>query len=208
MSTNFADLPLAEELSEIPTDDLIPDNEVIGSEDVGACTTCGTAVHRPAGTSPTGRKLRIPKYCADCKTTPVRKTSSGKAVRRSRSTVDIEEGMTGIYTTIGLIALAKDQELGVTIIGQKRLAEMMQAGEENPDTSVASAAGRAWAGVAAANPKVHDTLTKMLATSVWTEILAAHMPLVGLAVQRKPNSLGKIKARIMRRRLRKASENG
>lgn len=190
------------------SDDLIAEGEIIGSEDIGACNTCGKTVHRPAGQSPTGRKLRIPKYCDDCKSTPVRKTTSGKAVRRSRSSVDIEEGMAGIYTTIGLIALAKDQELGLTIIGQKRLTEMLSSGEENPDTSVATAAGRAWAQVAATNPKVHDTLTKMLATSVWSDVLAAHMPLVGLAVQRKPKSLGRVKAYFLRRRMNKARGSG
>lgn len=207
MSTdlNFDSLPPAE-LDE--SDSGMAENEILGSEDIGECTTCGKPTHRPAGISPTGRKLRIPKYCSECKTTPVRKTSSGKAVRRARSTVDIEEGMTGVYTTIGLLALAKDQELGVAIIGQKRLQEMMESGEEAPDTSVATAAGKAWSQVAAANPKVNEALTKMLQTTVWSDVLAAHMPLVGLAVQRKPKSLGRLKARLMRRRIRKAAENG
>lgn len=207
MSTdlNFDNLPPAEF---IEADSGMVDNEILGSEDIGQCTTCGKPVHRPAGASPTGRKLRIPKYCSDCKTTPVRKTSSGKAVRRSRSNVDIAEGVAGIYTSIGLVAFAKgDKELGLTIIGQKRLQEMMSSAEDDPDVSVATSAGEAWAKVAAANPKVNDFITKLLETSVWTDIATAHMPLGMLMIQRKPKSLGRIRAWVLRRRVRKAGGN-
>jgi len=149
--------------------------------DVGSCKTCGTTVHRPPGMSPTGRKLRIPRYCDECKKSPVQKE---KRTRRS-SNPDIAAGMTDLYTMVGMFILPKDPQLGIAIVGEQRLAQILGQ-QDGPSQSIAEACGAAWAHVAASNPAVAEFIAPMLKTSVWAELATAHAPVVGHVLAKKP----------------------
>lgn len=139
----------------------------------GECASCGALTIRPAGTSPTGRKKRIPKFCDDCKQTKKPATTT----RRKSANMDIAETMTEMYTAVGLMILPKDPALGIAIVGQKRLLELEQAGQGEVQ-SIAEAAGNAWAHVAANNPMVAQFLTSMTKTTVWGELALAHAGLI------------------------------
>lgn len=191
-------------LDELP-DDLPPALVVdVADPDVGQCKECGIPVRRPNGESPTGRKLRIPKFCDDCKAAP--KAASGTVTRRRRSTnPDIAKGMTELYSTVGLLILPKDPQLGMMIVGEKRLQELMGQ-QDGPAPSIAEAAGNAWAHVAANNPMVADLLGPMLKTSVWAELMAAHLPVVGYAMS-KPRT-GRVKNFMTKLRIRRRVRAG
>lgn len=171
------------------------------SEDIGTCSDCGNPTYRPDGKSPTGRKLRVPKKCDACKTT---KTTTSGVVRRTRKP-DIQDGVTELYTSLGMLAMMKDQQLGMLIIGQRRLEELAASMEgQSAPNGIADDAGKAWANVAANNPAVAKALEKMLETGIWAELINAHVPLLGLVIARKPK-LGRLKTWALRRRVKRAS---
>lgn len=153
--------------------------------DIGQCQSCGLTVRRPAGKTPGGRQKRIPKYCDDCKNIAKTSGNSPSPRRRKSSNPDIQQGMTDIYTTIGMLIFPKDPDLGMAIIGEQRLAELMGKGT-GPAPSVAEAAGAAWAHVAASNPAVAAIIEPMLKTSVWAELLNAHTPIVARVLAKLP----------------------
>lgn len=170
------------------------------NEDIGQCSDCGNPTYRPDGKSPTGRKLRVPKKCDACKGA---KTASSGTVRRSRKP-DIQDGVTELYTSIGMLAMMKDQQLGMMIIGQRRLEELAASMEgQSAPSGIADDAGKAWANVAANNPAVEKALSKMLETGIWAELINAHVPLLGLVIARKPK-LGRLKTWALRRRVKRA----
>lgn len=185
-----------------PVEDIPPALQ-IAEADRGTCSSCGNPTYRPEGKTPTGRKPRIPKYCETCKT--VKGPSKGTAGRtRKRSTVDIQAGMTELYTTLGLMVAVKDPELGTLIVGQRRLKKMLETPAE--DFSIAEDAGKAWGDVAAVHPNVEQTLQRMLATGVWAELANAHAPLAALAIQRKPRLLTRLRGWFGRRWGRNGSQ--
>jgi len=181
----------------------LPPGLDVDPEDTGTCASCGSPTYRPPGQSPTGRKLRIPKYCESCK--PSKSAAKPGATRRRRG-VDIEGGMTELYTSVGLILATRDPELGTMIVGPQRMKTILEAG--TGEYSLAVDAGRAWANVAANNPAVANVLEKMLATGVWAELGNAHVPLVALAVQRKPKLLTRVRNYISDRRTGRTSKGG
>lgn len=173
-------------VSEVPLDgfELPPALQTDGdNSNVGECKSCGVPVFRPVGQSPTGRKLRIPKYCDGCKKSKPTQASPGR--RRKSTNPDIEEGMTALYTSLGFLLLPVDQALGVSIIGEERLTSMLGQAQ-GPQPSVAEACGKAWAHVAASNPKVADVLGPLVKTTVWSELWMAHTPIAGHVIAKRP----------------------
>jgi hypothetical protein len=114
--------------------------------------------------------------------------------------------MTELYTSLGLLIATRDPELGTMIVGPQRLKALIDA--NSGEFSVATDAGKAWASVAANNPAVAGVLEKMLATGVWAELGNAHIPLVALAVQRKPTLITRVRAYISARRAEMAGKRG
>lgn len=114
--------------------------------------------------------------------------------------INIEEGMTGLYETVGLLALMRgDQEAALVIIGEERLREIMSA-EEVAAPGIAKEAGAAWSRLAQKNRSVHNTLTKLLEGSLFAEVLQAHAPLIALVIRRKPIKISALrKFRFFRR---------
>jgi hypothetical protein len=180
----------------------------VTNDDVGECATCGNPVYRPPGNSPTGRKKRIPKYCDEHKSVA---KSSGTVVRRRKSRdVDIAEGMTGLYTAFGLMVLPKDPELGAMIVGETKLLEIMN-GPKGPAPGIAEVAGKAWADVAAQNPAIAAFLAPLLKTSLWSELIGAHIPIGVHVAQKMPKRSVKMRLagfRKINRKARQADVNG
>jgi len=104
--------------------------------------------------------------------------------------------MQELYVGLGMLIMLKDQELGLMIVGQKRLEEMMAQQGDGQMPALADTAPKAWADLAEQNRPVHDGLSKLLQTSAWAEVFNAHLPLFMLLFMR---SKGKFKMTFLKR---------
>lgn len=180
---------------EVPAD--VPPALHIDDADRGTCSACGDSTYRPEGTTPSGRRLRIPKYCETCKT--AKTPTKGTATRtRRRPAVDVEAGMTEFYTTLGLLVAMKDPQAGTMIVGERRMQQLVE-GAADRDYSMADDAGKAWANVAASHPAWDKALRQFLATGVWAELANAHAPAVALVIRRRPRFLLRVRQWFARR---------
>lgn len=166
----------------------------------GTCKGCGGAVYER---TPTGRWKR---KCAACDSTGA---PSHRAKGRGKAQADIREGVENMHLAFGMLALARDQELGMLIIGPKKLRQMMAEGRDGEDPpGIAEEAAEAWTELAAQNESVHALLSKTLVGGSWAKLANAYFPLVALAFKRNPPKLGRIKRFFLRRRLNGPRGNG
>lgn len=174
------------------TDDIRPPIRMADedSADTGTCAECGKPTFRPPGITPKGRRKRIPKYCADHTARPTSNAPSPSRRSKHKGNVDIADGMTEMYATIGMFALAKDQTLGSMLLGGTRIQRLMeQDPAEMPMTGIADDAGAAWGKIAEQYPGIERYLGGMLQTSAFAELLGAHAPLLVYGASKRKGPL-------------------
>lgn len=104
---------------------------------------------------------------------------------RGPSRRDLEDGVREAYETVGILAAVRgDEQMARLVLGNKRYSELSEA--EPSAEGIAGAAAKAWAKLAQHSPGVERTLSAGLSTSDWAEVVGAHLPLIFLAAQRKP----------------------
>lgn len=108
-------------------------------------------------------------------TSPAVKTADRKPRARSnsRSRVKIGEGMTGLYTMVGVGLSMVPSAPAKGVPNVTTTHAIGQAIVEN-----AAACGQAWEKVAADNPAVKDALEKLLTVTSFGQLVAAHMPII------------------------------
>lgn len=204
--------PIENEPTEVDPDDLTAGDEIVCPEcgedftHKGAQAKLLRGLHRRREHGIQGRGEKKAKRTARAPRPHAERQPSAARGHRPASRRDLIDGTRELYETFGLLAMMKGDELTARmIIGEKRWAEVMDA--EPTDDGIAGAAAKAWGKLAQHNQTVESALSKTLTGGDWAEVIGAHMPLVFLAVQRKPervtNLVGGFRGRLANAAIRR-----
>ena len=144
-------------MSDLVSYDLSGGSDIPADDVPYRCEVCGVALEY------SGRG-RPPVRCTEHKKGKASSSSGRQSVSKQR----IQEGMTELYVTLGVVVSG-----GGNLVSSNQLQlDGMLIGQS------ANKLGAAWADLAEKDPKVKKALTKLLSSGGWSMVIAAHAPLV------------------------------